>query len=91
MIKIKYQKVTDEATVPTRGSRCSAGHDLYSRVDAIVSKKSRALIPTGIKMEIPEGCYGRIAPKSSLSLQGVDIGGTFFFFNFESSIISNIF
>ena len=32
------------------------------------------LIPTGWKFKLPPGTYGRIAPRSGLSLKGIDVG-----------------
>jgi dUTP pyrophosphatase len=34
-----------------------------------------ALVPTGIAMAIPSGCYGRIAPRSGLAVKyGIHVG-----------------
>ena len=30
-------------------------------------------MPTGIKIKLPVGTYGRIAPRSGLSLKGIDV------------------
>ena len=30
-------------------------------------------VPTGIKIKLPAGTYGRIAPRSGLSLKGIDV------------------
>jgi len=38
------------------------------------------MILTDLQLELPEGCYGRIAPRSGLSLKhGVETGGKFTF------------
>ena len=49
--------------------------DLYS-VDAIPIEPHRsALVDTGIQVEIPSHCYGRIAPKSGLAVKhSTDVG-----------------
>jgi dUTP pyrophosphatase len=71
----KVQRVHPDAIIPTCGSAGSAGYDLYS-VDDVVHfpRGSRILVNTGIKFETPEGTYGRIAPRSGLSMRGIDIG-----------------
>jgi len=57
-----------EAKVPTRGSVFAAGLDLYSIEEKNIPTLSRVLFDTGIKVHLPEGTYGRIAPRSGLAL-----------------------
>ena len=57
----------------------SAGYDLHACIppphEPIVLKPmDRTLIPTGIAVVIPTGCYGRIAPRSSFAVKGTSIG-----------------
>jgi dUTP pyrophosphatase len=68
-------KLTDfNAQIPTKGSEHSAGYDLYSCYNALIYPQERMLIKTGIVLEIPEGHYGRIAPRSGLALKnGIDV------------------
>ena len=68
-------KLTDfNAQIPTKGSEHSAGYDLYSCCNALIYPQERMLIKTGIVLEIPEGHYGRIAPRSGLALKnGIDV------------------
>lgn len=47
-----------------------AGADLYARSDAVVAAGGgRALIPTGIRLAIPEGFAGFVQPRSGLALR----------------------
>lgn len=62
------------AQLPRRADDGAAGYDLYSSVDAVVQGRSRQLIKTDIALEIPTGCYGRIASRSSMGVKGLDIG-----------------
>lgn len=42
----------------------------------MIPAKGRALIHTGLRFELPEGTYGRIAPRSGLAKNsGIDVGG----------------
>lgn len=68
-------KLTDlNAQIPTKGSEHSAGYDLYSCCNALIHPQERALVKAGIVLEIPEGYYGRIAPRSGLALKnGIDV------------------
>ena len=59
---------------PTRGSDEAAGYDLYAAETITITKRTRSLVNTGVKMRVPHGTYGRIAPRSGLSLKGIDIG-----------------
>lgn len=55
---------------PVRATPNSAGLDLHACEDVSIGARSRAIVRTGVHLEIPHNCYGRIAPKSSLSLPG---------------------
>ena len=47
----------------------SAGYDLFVHESIEVSPNSRALISTGLKMQIPKGFYGQISPRSGIALR----------------------
>lgn len=46
-----------------------AGVDLYAARDTVVSPHGRALVPTGLKIAIPNGYEGQVRPKSGLALK----------------------
>ncbi|XP_044265679.1 probable deoxyuridine 5'-triphosphate nucleotidohydrolase isoform X2 [Tribolium madens] len=72
---LKYTKVVPEAYAPTKGSIKAAGYDLKSAFDCIVPARGKALVDTGLKVQLPEGCYGRIAPRSGLAVKNfIDVG-----------------
>lgn len=74
-MSLKYKKLSPNATAPTRGTSCAIGIDLYSAHDVVVLPGDRNLCKTDLQLSIPEGCYGRIAPRSGLALQhGIDVG-----------------
>ncbi|KAA8912817.1 hypothetical protein TRICI_003360 [Trichomonascus ciferrii] len=63
------------AKAPTRGSALAAGYDVYACEDVELKARSRGLVPTGISIAVPEGTYGRIAPRSGLAVKhGIDTG-----------------
>ncbi|KAN0065640.1 Deoxyuridine 5'-triphosphate nucleotidohydrolase [Thecaphora frezii] len=63
------------AKLPTRGSASAAGYDLYSSESVTIEKGKRKVVQTGISLAIPEGHYGRVAPRSGLaSKHGIDVG-----------------
>ncbi|KAL9985272.1 hypothetical protein ACROYT_G007652 [Oculina patagonica] len=70
-----FKKLSDQATSPSRGSDLAAGYDLYSAENVIIPKQGKALVKTDIAIALPEGCYGRVAPRSSLSWKHhIDVG-----------------
>lgn len=72
---LKYIKVHPEAHAPVRASTKAAGYDLKSVSEVIVPARGKALVDTGIKIQLPEGCYGRIAPRSGLAVNNfIDVG-----------------
>ena len=72
---LKVYKLSDNASLPIRGSDRAAGCDLFSAEDSIVSPKSRKLIKTDIIVIIQDGYYGRIAPRSGLAVKNfIDVG-----------------
>lgn len=72
---LRIQLLSDKATLPTKGSIHSAGWDLYSAVDIVIPKQSRALIPLDISIACPPNTYARIAPRSGLALKhGIHVG-----------------
>lgn len=74
MKKVLITKNDKSAIVPTRGSVKAAGYDLYSTEFHILKPGERKLFKTGLSMAIPEGMYGRIAPRSGLAFKkGIDV------------------
>lgn len=73
MLKVKILKA--DAQIPLRASNGSVGYDLYACDDIVILPMNKALVSTGLAVEIPEGCYGRIAPRSGLSAKKfIDVG-----------------
>ncbi|XP_073979170.1 uncharacterized protein isoform X2 [Rhodnius prolixus] len=73
--KLQFVKLQSTAFVPTKGTTNSAGFDLRSPCDCTVPARGKRLIFTNLQIKLPDGCYGRIAPRSGLSLHHhLDIG-----------------
>ena len=72
---IKFQLTDRDAQLPVRATDDAAGIDLFSPLQVTVKAKNRCVLDTNIKAQLPEGCYGRLAPRSSLAANhGLDIG-----------------
>ena len=54
---------------PTRTTSGAAGYDLHSPFNTTIPPNSRKAIGLGFSIAIPQGLYGRIAPRSGLALQ----------------------
>jgi len=69
--KLIVCKNHDDAIIPKRGSKQAAGYDLYTIDEGRLMPKQTRLFDTGISFTVPEGTYGRIAPRSGLSKKGI--------------------
>jgi len=72
-ICIRIQRLDEKAQIPTKGSKLAAGHDLYSIEDILIPANSRVLVKIGLAVVVPEGTYGRIAPRSGLATKGITV------------------
>jgi dUTP pyrophosphatase len=73
---LKFVKISIDAYPPKRGSPYSAGFDLHSCEDVNVKARGNGLVNIGIKIYVPSGTYGRIAPRSGLAIhKSIDVGG----------------
>ncbi len=66
--------VHPHAQTPVRKFIGDAGHDLFSCETVRIPQGKRTLVSTGIKIQIPNDCYARIAPRSGLAVNGIDVG-----------------
>ena len=63
--------MNDNAIIPTRASKESAGLDLCSSIDVDIEVGSIKKVNTGICISLPENSYGSIRDKSSLASKGL--------------------
>src|SRR5271156_4072350 len=72
---LQVSLLSPKAKVPTRGSAFAAGYDLYSTSETVIKAHDRAVVSTDIAIAVPEGTYGRIAPRSGLAVKhGIQTG-----------------
>ena len=72
---LKVKRIVNHAKLPIRGSTGAAGYDLHATEKTVIPAHSRGVVKTGISIEIPEGLYARIAPRSGLSIKkSIDVG-----------------
>jgi dUTP pyrophosphatase len=72
--KFKVRVVNEDGIVPQKADDGCAGYDVYSRIATVIPSGQRQLIPIGISTEISNTFYLRVAPRSGLSVKGIDVG-----------------
>lgn len=67
-MKVPFIKLHPDAMMPTYGSACAAGADLYalSGEEILIPAGKTVFVSTGIAMEIPEGFVGLVFARSSM-------------------------
>lgn len=83
---LQVKKFYDDAQIPTRGSEYAAGYDIYSYRDYVVKPGECVLVETGIGFTVPLGTYGRIAPRSSVSMKKIFINAGIVDFDFTAQV-----
>lgn len=72
--RLRFKRLHAGARLPTRGSAGAAGLDLYAVERVSIGPGGRAAVRTGLSVAIPEGFYGRVAPRSGLAARhGIDV------------------
>lgn len=68
MNPVRVKRVLEGAKLPTYGSAAAAGADLYACLEEAVTIQpgETVFIPTGIALEVPQGCAGLIYARSSM-------------------------
>jgi deoxyuridine 5'-triphosphate nucleotidohydrolase len=71
---LRFKRLDPRAVLPSRGSLLAAGLDLHAIEEVTIQPGERALVRTGLAVAIPEGYYGRVAPRSGLATKkGLDV------------------
>ena len=69
------KKLSEDATLPTKGSVQSAGFDLSASKKTTIPPGGRGIVATDLSIACPPGTYARIAPRSGLAIKkGIDVG-----------------
>jgi dUTP pyrophosphatase len=75
-MSLQIQKLVPEAILPSLPTPGAAGYDLYSYTECVVEPGRRLVVPLGFSIQIPDGMYGRIAPRTGLAVKhGLDVLG----------------
>ena len=68
-LDVNITKLRDDATIPSYTRDGDAGLDLVSTSDVRIAPGARAIVPTGLAIEIPRGYAGYVQPRSGLALK----------------------
>ena len=72
---IYFKKLHKDSMVPTKGSEHAAGYDLFSYENIEIASMDKAMVHTGISVQLPKNSYGRVAPRSGLAWKKfIDVG-----------------
>ncbi len=68
MLEVKVRLLRPEGRLPRRASPGAAGYDLFAAEPVLVPARGRALVPTAIAIQLPEGYEAQVRPRSGLAL-----------------------
>lgn len=68
-VNIKVEKLVEHAILPTYAHFGDAGADLYASEAVQIAPNETKIIPTGLKVEIPDGYEMQVRPRSGMSVK----------------------
>lgn len=74
-VTLGYKKLSSNALAPKRSDDGSAGFDLSTAYHQVIPPRGKAITFTDLQLQLPPGCYGRIACRSSMASHHIQIGG----------------
>lgn len=66
-MKIRFKKLNPHAIAPTKAYRNDAGYDIHALNQCVIKPGETVKVNTGIVLEIPDGYYMEIVPRSGYS------------------------
>jgi dUTP pyrophosphatase len=67
--RLRFVKLSEKATLPTRAHDNDAGLDLHAAESARLAPGARVSVGTGLAVQIPDGVGGLVLPRSGLALK----------------------
>jgi dUTP diphosphatase len=67
--ELRFVKLSDKATLPTRAHDNDAGLDLHAAESARLAPGARVSVGTGLAVQIPEGVGGLVLPRSGMAIK----------------------
>ena len=66
-MNVKFKKLTETAITPFKANATDAGFDLFANEDKIIKKGYTKVVSTGIALELPDGYFADVRPRSGLT------------------------
>ena len=66
LINLDFVKLSPNIKTPTKAIQFSVGLDIHSPKDYILTPQNQLIIPTGLRIKVPNGHYGHLCSKSML-------------------------
>lgn len=70
-MKIKFVRLNENAVMPARAHYNDAGADVFSTKEIVVKAHQTIAINLGFGLEIPDGLFGLIMPRSGHAKRGI--------------------
>ena len=67
--ELRFVKLSDKATLPTRAHDDDAGLDLHAAESARLAPGARVSVGTGLAVQIPDGVGGLVLPRSGMAIK----------------------
>jgi dUTP pyrophosphatase len=67
VIEVAFRRLRDDAALPSQAYEGDAGLDLAACDEVTLGPGERAVVPTGLAVEIPDGYAGYVQPRSGLA------------------------
>ncbi|MBO4326570.1 MAG: dUTP diphosphatase [Clostridia bacterium] len=68
-VRIFVEMCRESAVLPKYAHKDDAGMDIYAAETVVIAPEKTALVPTGLKMAVPDGFELQVRPRSGLSLK----------------------
>lgn len=72
-ININVEKIHEDAVIPQFAHNTDSGFDLFTCEDVVIKAGKKAIVPTGLKFELPYGYGIQIKNKSGITVKGCPI------------------
>lgn len=69
MVDVYVEVIRNGVTVPSYANPYDAGMDVCAAEDTVIKPGETVIIPTGLKLAIPEGYEVQVRPRSGISLK----------------------
>jgi dUTP pyrophosphatase len=89
-MSVQIKLLNDKAIMPTRGTKFSAGFDLYAPERVDIPPGQSYLVGTGLAMAIPQGWFGQINPRSSMAVKRIRIGARVVDADYRGEVFINL-